>query len=145
MYSKGAILRGMIADKKSPLVYGYEGSQMPVYFSNDPVLMAGRGGGAGGGGRGGGGGGGAARRVEGVGQDVTPNSVLEKLSPYQDDDALVDPYTEDLPTLDQDRAIARRSFCAAAVVAADAAARQEAKTQPVLRLAWSCRFPTESQ
>jgi Zinc carboxypeptidase len=102
MYSKGAILRGMIADKTSPIVYGYDGGQMPVYFSNDPVLSAGRGGGAGGG-FGGGGGGGAARRVEGVGQDVTPNAVLEKLSPYQDDN-LVDPYTEGLPTLDQDRA-----------------------------------------
>jgi hypothetical protein len=99
MYSKGAILRGMIADKKSPLVYGYEGSQMPVYFSNDPVLSAGGGAGAGGGR----GGGGAARRVEGVGQDVTPNSALEKLSPYTDD-VLTDPYTENLPTLAADRA-----------------------------------------
>jgi hypothetical protein len=97
MYSKGAILRGMISDKKSPLVYGYEGSQMPVYFSNEPVLSAGRGGGAGGGGGRGG------ARVEGVGSDVTPNSSLEKLSPYQDD-VLVDPYTEGLPTLAEDRA-----------------------------------------
>ncbi len=104
MYSKGAILRGMITDKKSPLVYGYEGSQMPVYFSNDPVLSAGRGGGfGGGGGRGGG------ARVEGVGADVTPNSTLEKLSPYQDD-VLVDPYVENLPPLAQDGAAARAAL-----------------------------------
>ena len=99
MYSKGAILRGMISDKGSPLVYGYEGTQMPVYFSNDPVLSAGRAGGFGGGG----GGGGARARVEGVGADITPNSQLEKLSPYEGD-VLADPYTENLPTLDQDRA-----------------------------------------
>ena len=108
MYSKGAILRGMISDKKSPIVYGYEGSQMPVYFSNEPVLAAGRGAGLvgpGGGGRGG-------ARVEGVGQDVTPNSTLEKLSPYQDDSTLVDPYTDTLPSLTTDSAAARAALAA---------------------------------
>ena len=64
MYSKGAILRSVISDKKSPIVYGYEGDGMPVYFSNEPVLSAGRGGGGFGGGGGGGRGG---ARVEGVG------------------------------------------------------------------------------
>jgi len=108
MYSKGAILRGMISDTKSPLVYGYEGNTMPVYFSNEPVLSAGRGGGFGGGG-GGGFGGAGARRVEGVGADVTPNSSLEKLSPYADD-TLVDPYTEFLPPLAQDGAAARAAL-----------------------------------
>jgi len=66
LYAKGALMRGMIADKKSPIVYGYTGDQMPVYFSQDPVLRA-----AGGGGAGRGGFGGAARQVPGVGVDIT--------------------------------------------------------------------------
>ena len=45
MYARGALMRGIIADKKSPIVYGYTGDQMPVYFNQDPVLNT-RGGGA---------------------------------------------------------------------------------------------------
>ncbi len=82
MYAKGALLRGMIADKQSPIVYGYTGNQMPVYFSQDPVLSAGT--------RRGftGGGGGAAARpnVSGVGQDITPNATPIHLSPYGESD-----------------------------------------------------------
>ena len=107
MYSKGAILRSVISDKKSPIVYGYEGDGMPVYFSNEPVLSAGRGGGGFGGGGGGGRGG---ARVEGVGSDVTPNSSLEKLSPYKDDDSLIDPYVDTRPSLTADGAAARAAL-----------------------------------
>ncbi|HTE82589.1 MAG TPA: M14 family zinc carboxypeptidase, partial [Reyranella sp.] len=38
LYTKGAIMRGMFADKASPLAWGYDGKEMPVYFSADPVL-----------------------------------------------------------------------------------------------------------
>jgi len=73
LFARGSILRGIISDKKSPLVYGYEGTQLPVYFSQTPVLNAGgiAAGGFGGGGRG------------AVGsQNVTPNAAPLKLSPW---------------------------------------------------------------
>jgi hypothetical protein len=38
LYTKGALMRGEFVDRASPLVYGYDGTQMPVYFSADPVL-----------------------------------------------------------------------------------------------------------
>ena len=43
LFARGSILRGIIADKRSPLVYGYQGSQLPIYFSSSsgPVLNAG--------------------------------------------------------------------------------------------------------
>ena len=75
LFARGTILRGIISDKKSPLVYGYEGTQLPVYFNQAPVLNAG--GGAalalGGGGRGG---------AAGLSQNVTPNATKLALSPF---------------------------------------------------------------
>ena len=41
LFVRGSIMRGIISDKKSPIMYGYEGSQLPVYFNQDPVLSAG--------------------------------------------------------------------------------------------------------
>ena len=77
LVARGTILRGIITDMSSPIVYGMTVNQMPVYFSQGAVLdagvpqaaegaaaadaAAGRGGrGAGGGGGGGGRGGGAS-------------------------------------------------------------------------------------
>ncbi len=74
LFARGTILRGIIADKKSPLAYGYEGNQLPVYFSQNPVLNVG--GAAGFGGFGGG------SAIAGVGQNTTPMAVRLKLSPY---------------------------------------------------------------
>jgi hypothetical protein len=83
MYAKGSILRGIISDKKSPITYGYDGGQLPIYFNGDPVLSAsGSGGGVGVGGIRGGG-----PRIPGVGADITPNAVLEKISPYKEDES----------------------------------------------------------
>jgi hypothetical protein len=77
LFVRGSIMRGMVADAKSPIVYGYDGTQIPVYFSQDPVLAIGM---AGGGGRGGFGGG---PQIPGVGMNVSPNSVsTQKLSPW---------------------------------------------------------------
>jgi len=43
LIAPGSIHRGIIADKGSPIVYGYTGDQVPVYFKNDLVLSAGGG------------------------------------------------------------------------------------------------------
>ena len=77
LYNKGAIMRGIISDQKSPIVYGYDGKQLPIYFSQSPVLNISRGG-------------------SGMGyfdpngpgvkvaQNVTPNAVPAKLSPWDE-------------------------------------------------------------
>ncbi len=43
LFARGTILRAVIADAKSPLVYGYNRNEVPVYFSQSPVLNAGAG------------------------------------------------------------------------------------------------------
>lgn len=69
LYTKGAIMRGVFADKTSPLTYGYEGGELPIYFSQAPVLSVGPrpfptppGG----------------RQV----QNITPNAVPAEISPW---------------------------------------------------------------
>ncbi len=99
LYAKGALMRGMISDRSSPIVYGYTGDQMPVYFSQEPVLNA-RGGGAGFG-RGG-------PPVPGVGADITPNAVPIRLSPYDGDDSAAEP--KGLPTQERDGSAARAAL-----------------------------------
>jgi hypothetical protein len=80
LFVRGSIVRGMVADSKSPIVYGWDGAQLPVYFNQDPVLAVG---GFGGGGRGGGGFGGGAS-IPGVGMNVSPNAgSTQKLSPWE--------------------------------------------------------------
>jgi hypothetical protein len=43
LFARGTILRATISDAKSPLVYGYDKPDVPVYFSQAPVLNAGAG------------------------------------------------------------------------------------------------------
>ena len=75
LYVRGSVMRGMITDRTSPIAYGYD-SQVPVYFSQSPVLSVG---GGGGGGRGGGRGGG----IPGVGMNISPMANRQNvLSPY---------------------------------------------------------------
>ena len=82
LFARGSILRGLIKDKKSPLVYGYDGDQLAVYFNQDPVLNAGAGGipsefaGFFGGGQG---------QIPGVGQNITPMATPLRLSPWEAD------------------------------------------------------------
>src|SRR5258708_4949152 len=73
LFARGSILRGLITDKKSPLVYGYA-DQLPVYFNQAPVINAGgtQGLAQGAGGRG----------PPGLSQHVTPNAVQLRLSPF---------------------------------------------------------------
>jgi len=75
LFARGTILRGMVTDPKSPLAYGYEGTQLPIYFSQSPVLAVG-----GGGGFAGFGGGGTPN--VGLGQNTTPMANRLRLSPY---------------------------------------------------------------
>jgi hypothetical protein len=83
LFVRGSILRSKWSDAKSPLAYGYENADLPVYFNQSPVLNAG-----------GGGipaefaeffGGGAANA--GLGQNVTPNAVPVHISPFAAEDA----------------------------------------------------------
>ena len=77
LFVRGSIVRGIVADAKSPIMYGYDAAQIPVYFSQDPVLAVGM---AGAGGRGGFGG----AQIPGVGMNVAPNaSSTQKLSPWE--------------------------------------------------------------
>ncbi|HMC62255.1 MAG TPA: hypothetical protein VKJ01_23875, partial [Candidatus Solibacter sp.] len=80
LFARGTILRGKFADLKSPIAYGYDGSDLPVYFNQDPVLNAASGGGGFGGFGGGGGGRGGANAMA---QNVTPNAVPIHISPLE--------------------------------------------------------------
>jgi hypothetical protein len=80
LFARGTILRGVITDARSPLVYGYTHTEVPVYFNSGPVLnagavavadnpaAAGRGG-----------------RVGANGQNTTPMATLLKLSAWDPD------------------------------------------------------------
>ncbi len=91
LFARGSILRGIIADKKSPLVYGFEGNQLPVYFSQTPVLNAG--------GIAAGGFGGGSRGAVGS-QNVTPNATPLKLSPWDSAAAAYEAATAPAPVRD---------------------------------------------
>jgi hypothetical protein len=77
LFVRGSIVRGVISDMKSPIVYGYGHDQLPVYFSQGPVMRVATGGGGfgfGGFGRGG---------VES--QNITPMATVQHLSPWNPD------------------------------------------------------------
>jgi hypothetical protein len=77
LFVRGSVLRGVFTDRRSPIAYGYD-AQVPVYFSQDPVLAVG---GGGFGGRGGGEG-----AIPGVGMNVTPMAQqTNRLSPFDPD------------------------------------------------------------
>ena len=75
LFARGSIMRGEIADMKSPIVYGYGRDQLPVYFSQGPVIRAERDGGG--------------FRSFGRGatssQNVTPMATRVHLSPWDPD------------------------------------------------------------
>jgi len=85
LFARGSILRGVFSDLKSPIAYGYDGKDLPVYFNQDPVLNAtvAAAGFGGGGGRGAAGG----PINGGQGQNVTPNAVPIYTSPLDPSDA----------------------------------------------------------
>jgi hypothetical protein len=70
----------MITDKKSPIAYGYDGTQLPVYFNQAPVINAG--------------GGGVPSEFagflggqQGPSQNITPMAQRLRLSPWETDSA----------------------------------------------------------
>jgi hypothetical protein len=79
LFVRGSILRGIISDPKSPIAYGFDGKQLPVYFSQAPVLNVG------GGGFGGFGGFGGGEPNAGLGQNTTPMATPLRLSPWEED------------------------------------------------------------
>src|SRR5215467_6322602 len=83
LFVRGSILRAKITDIKSPISYGYESADLPVYFNQSPVLNVGGGGfGAFGGGRGGAPG---TNPNGGIGQNVTPNALPLRIQPLEAD------------------------------------------------------------
>src|SRR5262249_44803336 len=43
LFVRGSVMRGKITDRKSPIVYGYDQTDLPVYFNAGPVLNVGSG------------------------------------------------------------------------------------------------------
>jgi hypothetical protein len=83
LFARGSILRANIMDHKSPITYGYDQKDLPVYFNQDPVFNAGGDGGFGGfGGGGGGGRGGGPTGADALAQNITPNVAPIHVSPY---------------------------------------------------------------
>jgi hypothetical protein len=78
LFVRGSVMRGVFADRRSPIAYGYD-AQVPVYFSQTPVLNAG-GGGGGFGGRGG-------SNIPGVGMNTQPmaSAGQQRLSTWDPD------------------------------------------------------------
>jgi hypothetical protein len=71
LFARGSILRSVVADRKSPIAYGFD-AQLPVYFNQAPVLNAGGTGDFAGGGRG----------APGLSQVITPMATPLRLSPW---------------------------------------------------------------
>ncbi len=75
LFARGSIMRGIIADMKSPIVYGLGHDQIPVYFNQGPVIRAEQGAGG--------------FRFFGRGgsssQNVTPMATPVHLSPWDPD------------------------------------------------------------
>jgi hypothetical protein len=82
LFVRGSILRAKITDMNSPIAYGYEAADLPVYFNQAPVLSAGGGLAASGfgGGRGGAPG---SNPNAGFGQNITPNAVPLRIQPFE--------------------------------------------------------------
>ena len=77
LFVRGSVLKGVFADRKSPIAYGYDSNALAIYFNQAPVIRVG------GGGFGGFGGGGT--QIPGVGQNLTPNAVKPPLAELESD------------------------------------------------------------
>ncbi len=115
LFVRGSIVRSKWTDRKSPIAYGYDASDLPVYFNQAPVLNAG----------GSGipaefagflGGGGAPNA--GLGQIITPMATPLKINPLDPADA---PAAPERPQADE--AAAFRSMASAFGVNLDGGSR----------------------
>jgi hypothetical protein len=70
LFVKGSVLKTIVADKGSPIAYGYDADALAVYFSQGPVLSVGWATAPPG----------AAPRIPGVGQNATPNDEVPRLT-----------------------------------------------------------------
>ena len=66
---RGSVLKSVLADKTSPVLYGYDQDTLAVYFNQGPIFSVGGGGGGGRGGRGG-----------AAGPNLQPNAVQPRLT-----------------------------------------------------------------
>ena len=73
LYVRGSVLKTVLGDKASPVLYGYDQNTMAVYFNQAPVMRVGGGGGFGGGR------GGAGSNVPPVG-NMQPNAMPPNLT-----------------------------------------------------------------
>ena len=79
LFARGSIVRAQITDRGSPITYGYDAHDLPVYFNQDPVFEVSAGGRGGFGGFGGG----ASGRggADAMAQNITPNSAPIHVAP----------------------------------------------------------------
>jgi hypothetical protein len=73
-FARGVVIKGLFADRKSPIAYGYDAEALPIYFSQAPIISVGSGVAGSGGGRGGG------SQLPGVGMNLTPNATAAALT-----------------------------------------------------------------
>ena len=99
LFARGSVMRGVFADRKSPIAYGYD-AQVPVYFNQDPVLNVGGGGFGGFGGFGGG--------PAGIGQNTTPMATRLPLSAWDPEPATQKPDRPQVDEMAQFRQMARQ-------------------------------------
>jgi Zinc carboxypeptidase len=75
LYVRGSVLKALLGDRRSPVLYGYDQNALAVYFNQGPILSVGGGGFGGRGGRGG------AAVTGGPGNmNMQPNAVPPKLA-----------------------------------------------------------------
>jgi len=84
LYVRGSVLKTVLGDKSSPVLYGYDQNALAVYFNQAPVLSVG---GGGFGGRGGGRG--AGPNVPGI-PNMQPNAVQPRLTTLEPTSAPAD-------------------------------------------------------
>ena len=72
--ARGSVLKTVLGDRRSPVLYGYDQNALAVYFNQGPIFSVGGGGGFGG--RGGRGGGGAPANFG----NMQPNAVQPRLT-----------------------------------------------------------------
>lgn len=92
LFVRGSVLKATFADRKSPIAYGYDSNVLAVYFNQAPVIRVG----GDGGGFGGFGGG---PQIPGVGQNITPNAVLQPLTTMEEQQA--EPQAPQRPLVDE--------------------------------------------
>jgi hypothetical protein len=72
LYARGSVLKTILGDKTSPILYGYDQNALAVYFNQNPILRVGGAAGGFGGGRGG-------PNIPGI-PNMQPNAVTPRLT-----------------------------------------------------------------